>query len=423
MKVRNVLQIDFVKLIAPSFYECLEDVLNHRYTHYWLKGGRGSTKSSFISLVIILLLMLKPKVNALALRKVGDTLKDSVYAQLLWAINALGVAEYWQVKVSPLQLKYKPNGNVIMFRGVDDPLKIKSIKASQGYFGFVWFEELAEFAGMDEVNNILQSVMRGGEDFWCFCSYNPPASINSWVNEEVAFPKENRKVYHSTYLEVPKEWLGEAFIVEAEHMKSVKLDKYRWQYLGEVIGTGGEVFHNVKPLAMSDEMIKQFDNVRAGLDWGWSIDPLAYVEYHRDTTRKILYIYHEFYALQVTAEKIAKHIRSRELTNGVIADCADPRAIAEVRSYGVRITGCTKNKSSRERTYKHLSENIETIYIDPVRCPNTYREFTGYELERDRYGNFKAGYPEKNDHAIDAVRYGEDDINYSQVKSIRANIY
>lgn len=417
------MNVNYSDLIAKPFYDAFHDIKEHKYTHYWFRGGRGSTKSSFISLEIIKNLMKEEGTHAVAFRRVGDTLRDSVYAQLRWAIDALGVSHLWQVKISPLQLIYTPNGNMIMFRGVDDPQKAKSIKAKNGYFAYIWFEELAEFNGLDDINSIIQSVMRGGEKFWVFYSYNPPERINSWVNVEATIPRADRKVYHSTYLDVPREWLGDAFIVEAEHMRDTRPQKYEWQYLGSPTGTGGEIFRNVKALDMTDGFIETFDNVKAGLDWGYSIDPLAYVEYHKDTTRKTLYIYHEFYGLQVTNEKIARHILSRGLVNTVIADSADPKSIADVRSYGVRIRGAVKNRNSRERTMKHLTDDIETIYIDPKRCPNTYRELTNYELERDRHGNFKSDYPDKDDHTIDALRYGEDDINYSDVKGRRGNIY
>lgn len=414
--------MEFCDKIAPSFYKCLADIEKHKYTHYWLKGGRSSTKSAFISLVIILNMMRQANTHAIVFRKVADTLRDSVYEQLQWAINELEVNQYFTCRVSPMSITCV-NGNKILFRGLDDPLKLKSIKANKGYFAYIWFEELAEFHSMEEVRTVLQSLMRGGNKFWCFYSYNPPKSINSWVNTEVSTPRADRGVYHSTYLQVPKEWLNEAFIVEAEHLKAVNNERYRHEYLGEVTGTGGEIFNNVKALDITDDMIKSFDNIKAGLDFGYSIDPLAYVEYHKDKTRKVLYVYHEYYGLKVSNEKIAEHIKGRKLSNAVIADSADPKSIAEIRAKGVRIIGCTKNKNSRDRTMKHLSEIIETIYIDPKRCPNTYREFTSYELARDRHGNFKSAYPDGDDHTIDALRYGEDEINFTRMNTKRGNIY
>ncbi len=413
-------KIGLSQVVAKSFYKAYHDIRRHTYTHYWFKGGRGSTKSSFLSLMIVLMMMKEANRHAIVFRKVGAFLADSVFAQLLWAIDTLGVSAYWDVKKSPLKLTYKGNGNTIFFRGVDDPLKSKSIKSPKGYFAYIWFEELAEFGGMDEINTVLQSVMRGGSDFWCFYSYNPPESIKSWVNQEAVMERPDKAVYHSTYLDVPSEWLGEAFITEAETMKALKPEKYKWQYLGEPTGTGGEIFRNVSALRMSDELIASFDRIKAGLDFGWSIDPLAYVEFHHDAKKKDLYIYHEYVGLHISNNNIAQHIKSRNLNVTVKADSAEQRTISDIRSYGVRIQGAIKGPGSVRKTMRQLTDDVYNIYIDPVRCPNAWREFTGYELDRDRNGNFKTEYPDRDNHTIDAVRYGMDE---SAIQAKRANIY
>ncbi len=413
-------KVRLTEKIARSFYKAHNDIKRHNYTHYWFKGGRGSAKSSFISIEIIKLLMENAGTNAVVFRRVKDTLADSVYAQLLWAIEELGVAGFWEIKKTPLKLIYRGNGNAVLFRGADDPLKSKSIKVAKGYIGVIWFEELAEFNGMDDINTILQSVMRGGELFWCFYSYNPPESIKSWVNQEAVVERPDKKVYHSTYLEVPKQWLGDAFVIEADTMKELRPEKYRWQYLGEPTGTGGEVFTNVVPLSMSDELIATFDHRKYGLDWGWSIDPLAYVEFNYDAKKKIIHIYHEKYGLKITNDAIARHIKARDIDGIVKADSAEEKSIQDVRSHGVRIIGTKKGKGSVERSMRVLVDDVITIYIDPARCPNTYREFTSYELEKDRYGNFKSEFPDKDNHSIDAVRYG---MNDSQITAKRGDIY
>lgn len=206
-------------LIAPVFWNTHQQIKRHEYTHYWLPGGRGGTKSSFISIEIVLGMMRNKGFHAIALRKVGATLRESVFAQLEWAINMLGVEKYWDIKVSPLSMTYRPYGNKIIFRGLDDVQKLKSIKIPKGYLAYGWFEELSEFSSMDEINSALQSIMRGGDKFWIFYSYNPPESINNWVNSECVMPKPNRIVQRSCYLDVPKEWLGDPFIYEADDMK------------------------------------------------------------------------------------------------------------------------------------------------------------------------------------------------------------
>ena len=140
--------------------------LKHRYTHYEASGGRGSGKSSWASLTVVRLVMEHPDVHALVLRKVANTLRDSVYTQYQWAIEQLGVSEFWEAKKSPLELTYLPTGQKILFRGADDPQKIKSIKPPFGYIGITHFEEKDQFSGRAEIDSILQSTMRGGKEFW-----------------------------------------------------------------------------------------------------------------------------------------------------------------------------------------------------------------------------------------------------------------
>lgn len=250
------------QLIAPSFYAIHHDLKQALHTHYWLKGGRGSTKSSFISLEIIIGIMKDPQANAVVLRKVGQTLQSSIYEQLQWAVSVLGVNAYWESKISPLEMKYIADGrsNKIIFRGADNPKKIKSIKFSKGYCKYIWYEEVDEFAGMEEIRTINQSLLRGGDSFVVFYSYNPPESQSNWVNEEVLEQRNDRLVHHSTYLTVPPEWLGEQFIIEAEHLRNVKPKAYAHEYMGEVTGTGGEVFTNLTLREITDEEISRFDH-------------------------------------------------------------------------------------------------------------------------------------------------------------------
>ncbi|MGE4215133.1 MAG: PBSX family phage terminase large subunit, partial [Anaerotignaceae bacterium] len=281
------------EIIAPSFYSLHNVVKNHAYTHFWLKGGRGSTKSSFVSIEIILGMMKDPDANCIALRKVGMNLKDSIFEQLEWAIKVLGVSEYWQSKISPLTLTYIPTGQRISFRGADKPKKIKSTKFHNGYCKYIWYEEVDEFSGMEEIRTINQSLMRGGENFFVFYSYNPPQSQRNWVNTEVLERRDDRKVHHSTYLTVPHDWLGEQFFIEAEHLKNTKPEAYNHEYMGEVTGTGGEIFLNLNIREITGQEIETFDNIARGLDWGYASDPFHYTVNHYDKTRRRLYIFHE----------------------------------------------------------------------------------------------------------------------------------
>jgi PBSX family phage terminase large subunit len=405
MKLSNV--------IAPSFYEVHKALKEELYTHHWLNGGRGSTKSSFIGIEIILNMMKDAQegniTNTVVLRKVGLYLKDSVYEQLVWAIDMLGASAYWDYKTSPTTLTYLPTGQKILFRGADKPKKIKSIKFSKGYCKYVWYEEVDEFSGIEEIRMINQSLMRGGKKFVVFYSYNPPQSASNWVNAEVKLTREDRLVHHSTYLTVPRGWLGEQFFIEAEHLKATKPKSYEHEYLGEVTGTGGEVFQNVTCRPITEEEIKEFSVVRRGLDFGYAIDPLSYTVMSYNRKYKRLYIFGEVYKVGLSNHAAYELITKENKANeSIIADSAEPKSINELNQYGLRVSGVKKGPDSVEYGIKFL-QSLEEIIIDDTRCPETAREFLSYELEKDANGNFKAGYPDKNNHSIDSVRYG---LNY-----------
>jgi PBSX family phage terminase large subunit len=399
-------RIKLTSIIAESFYGIHKDIKAGLHTHYWLNGGRGSTKSSFVSIEIIKGIMEDAEANGVALRKVKDTLKDSVYEQLCWAIEVLGVTEYWDIPESKLVLTYRPTGQQIKFRGADKPKKIKSIKFRHGYCKYIWYEELDEFSGMEEIRMINQSLMRGGSKYIVFYSYNPPKSANNWVNAEVKLTREDRLTHHSTYLTVPREWLGEQFFIEANHLKETKPESYKHEYLGEVTGTGGEVFANVTCRKITDDEIKSFETIRRGMDFGYAVDPFSYLTMDYDRKHKRLYIFYELYKVGLSNRLAYDEIKLENKRNEqVIADSAEPKSINELRQYGLRIIAAKKGPDSIDYGIKFL-QSLEEIIIDDTRCPETAREFLSYELEKDANGNFKAGYPDKNNHSIDAVRYG-----------------
>ncbi len=421
MTSQNPTQVKLTNLIAPSFYNLHWDIIKHKHTHYKLDGGRGSTKSSFLSIEIILGMMQDPKANAIAMRKVGRFLEESVFEQLLWAIDALGVTDKWKVRYSPLGLTYKPYGNRIIFRGADDPQKIKSVKLSNGYFKYIWFEERAEFSGAEEERTILQSLMRGGTDYFVFYSWNPPKSMNNWVNQDVLLERPDTIVSHTDYRTVPAEWLGEQFIIEAEHLKKTKPKAYEHEYLGVATGTGGAVFENVKVRKITDEELARFDRIRHGLDFGYGADPLAYIKMHYDKTRKRLFLFGEIYKVKLGNTKAAVEIRKLNPNNTLItADSEEPRAIAALNELGLRIIGAKKGPGSVDYGIEFLADELEEIIIDPERCPNAVREFTGYELEMDKNGNFKGSYPDKDNHTIDATRYGMESVMTRRTAKIRS---
>ena len=393
-------------LIAPQFYDVHHDIAIHGHTHYKLYGGRGSTKSSFISVEIVFGMMKDPDANAVVFRLVGSTLRDSVFEQIQWAIEALGVSHLWSARVNPLTFTYIPTGQKILFRGADKAEKAKSIKVHKGYFKYIWFEERAEFNGAEEERKILQSLLRGGEDFFVFYSWNPPKTINHWVNQDVLQIRDDTLCNHSTYLTVPRKWLGEQFFTEADELKKNNLMAYRHEYLGEATGTGGKIFDNVVFRPITDEEIAVFDQIRQGIDFGFAADPFVFLREHYNQKQRRLYIFREIYQVNLPTLKAVDMIKKlNPLNQWITADSEEPRSIAEMNEYGLRVLGAKKGPGSVDFGMNYLQNNIDEIIIDPARCPNAAREFESYELDRDKNGNFKGTYPDRDNHTIDATRY------------------
>ena len=405
----NKIRVSLKSTIGPAFYEVHKHVKNNDYTHYWLKGGRGSLKSSFIGVEIPLGIMRDAQrgvmSNAVIMRRVKDTLRESVYEQIKWGIYKLGAQEDWSIPESKLKMTYIPTGQTILFKGADDPKKMKSTKVHIGYVKYVWYEECDEFETYDKITNINQSLLRGGHEYCVFYSFNPPESQRNWCNRQVLVKRDDTYVSHTTYLQAPPEWLGEQFLIEAEHMKKVNPAKYDHDYMGEVTGTGGEVFTNLSIREITDEEIQVFDRLKNGLDFGYAGDPLAYVKANYDKTRRRLFIFGEVYGTRLSNAKAVKLIKEiNPLNKLVTADSAEPRTINEFKLLGLNIIGAKKGADSVDNGIKFL-QDLDKIIIDPVRCPNAAREFNDYEIEMDRDGNLRGDFPDRNNHTIDAVRY------------------
>lgn len=274
--------------------------------------------------------------------------------------------------------------------------------------------------------------MRGGDKFWDFRSFNPPISNLNWANQYAldAMSRENTLVTRNTYLDVPEEWLGQAFIDEALDLKASNPRAYEHEYLGVPTGTGGNVFENVVPMYMSDDLIYSFDHIYNGIDWGWFPDCFAFTKMHFDAARRNLYIFAE---VRVTKESnrstfnmlynqnklyseefLTKRreegypVRQRFFLDAdeiVTADSAEPKSVSDYKSYGGY--GCRpaeKGPDSVTYSMKWL-QSLNHIYIDPARCPGTLKEFAEYEYERDKDDEIVSGYPDENNHSIDSVRY------------------
>lgn len=423
-----MINIKMKDLIIPAYDDVFRDIMEHRHVHYCFKGGRGSTKSSFVGgIVIPLLIMQYPDVNAVCFRKVGNTVQNSIYSQVTWGIYQMGLQDLFHIpKTYSNPIVYKPTGQKIFFMGMDDPNKVKSIKVSKGYIGITWWEELDQFAGEAELRKVLQSTMRGGNLFWDFRTFNPPISIDNWANEyaEESLDRKNTLVVSNTYLDVPVSWLGQPFIDEAEDLKRINPRAYEHEYMGVPTGTGGGVFPNASDLDMRQrvpiydydgniidytEMWKTFDKIYNGIDWGFAVDPFRFVRMHFDSKRLDLYIFKEFSAThtrnRILYEELYEKHKLINNTELVTADSAEPPSIADFKAYGARIRGAVKGPESVRYGIKWL-QGLNHIYIDRRECPKTYKEFTHYEYAQDKEGNWISDYPDENNHSIDAVRYG-----------------
>ena len=248
--------IKLSSVLSPAFREVHNSIKNGEHNQYVLKGGRGSAKSSFASVEVLLQIVKHPDVHAVVMRKVANTLRTTVFAQYAWAVAALGLQDDFKMTVSPMELVYKKTGQKIMFFGADDPGKIKSIKTAFGYIGILHFEELDQFGGEEEVRSIEQSILRGGEYALEFKTFNPPKTKNNWANKYCLINKPGQLIHHSTYKTTPREWLGERFIDDAEHLKAINPKAYEHEYLGVPVGSGGAVFDNVTVEEITDGSLR-----------------------------------------------------------------------------------------------------------------------------------------------------------------------
>lgn len=403
------LKLDYSKdeLFPPAYLKLHRDVWANKYTHYILEGGRGSCKSTFVSIEVILLLTRIKNIHAIVFRKVGRTLRHSVYAQYLWTIEKLGLKSEFNATVTPLEIEYKLTGQKIMFFGADDKDKLKSIKASFGYFAITHFEEKDQFAGREEIRSVLQSTMRGGSLFWNFETNNPPVSLSSWTNRDSLIKEKGRVVHKSDYRNVPREWLGESFFIEAEALKKSNPLAYEHEYLGKAVGCGNLVFNNIVPREISNEEIDGFERTYMGIDWGYYPDPFVWNRLAYNSSRQQIFIFDELCCYRASNFETAailvkeKGVLENEL---IIADSAERKSIDDYRDMGLFCKPARKGRGSVAYSTKWLQGQKE-IVIDPVRCPGTYGEFSEYEYLRNREGEVVEGLPDKNNHHIDAVRY------------------
>lgn len=400
------------EFLPKKFHPVWKASLNSEILNVVCKGGRGSGKSSDIAHIITQLLM-RYAVNAVGIRRVDNTLEQSIYEQMKWAIAEQEVTHLFKFNKSPLKITYIPRGNYMIFRGAQDPERIKSLKDSRFPFAIGWIEELAEFKNEDEVTTITNSLLRGeladGLFYKFFYSYNPPKRKQSWVNKkyETSFQADNTFVHHSTYKDNP--FISKEFIKEAEATRQRSERRYEWEYEGKAIGSGVVPFDNLKVEkgCITDEMASNFDNIRNAVDFGYATDPLAFVRWHYDKKKNGIYAVDELYGQKISNREFAKWVHKKGYqSDEIFADSAEPKSIAELKNeHGVkRVKGVKKGPDSVEYGEEWL-DDLDFICIDPLRTPKIAWEFENIDYQTDKDGNPKPRLEDKDNHTIDATRY------------------
>jgi PBSX family phage terminase large subunit len=399
-------------IIAPCFYEVHMDVMKHGHDTYRLKGGRGSTKSSYVSAEILNLIMKFPFACAAVFMKQQNRLRKGVFAQFMETIARLGVEKYFKPNMSTMTITYLPTGQQIMFFGLDDPFKTKSLNTGNPntYFAISWFEELDQFSGIGEIDTALESVVRGGDIHWCFQTYNPPDNRNNWCNRDSLKNIRGRLVHHSDYRYVPEKWLGKAFYDKMRNTRLRSEREYRWRYLGEATGTGGSVFENIRDITITSDMLTMFDNHYNGQDWGYFPDPAAFVRWHYDVAEDSLYCCAESIKNKSSYTNVARDIINNSYNDvyTILDSARGEEMLSAFQAEGVLAQNMYKGRSgqlSREFGIQWL-QTRKNIYIDKNLTPKTYEEFVSYEYQKDlKTGEFTGNVISFNDHTIDATRY------------------
>lgn len=409
--------LDVLQHIAPVYHPLHADIEAGAHTAYNLPGGRGSCKSSFVSVEIVSGIMkdLTGKSNAIVFRLVAGTMRDSVYSQIGWAIDTLGVNHLWRGRVSPMNYTYLPTGAQIVFRGLDDPLKLKSIKPARGTFRFIWFEEFSELPGPNFVRNVTQSVMRGqGCNFTVFRSFNPPISKNNWANVYIQEPDERAVTLLTNYTMIPPEWLGDSFLYEAERLKVINPTAYRHEYLGEATGTGGEVFPNIETREITNDEIRHMEYIYQGLDFGFAQDPLCFLRVAYDRKHDVIFLLDEIYQRHMSNSNLVKVLKERGYARHEVTFCdsSEPKSITDLRDADIYALACHKEPGCVTYRVKWLQRR--KIVIDPKRTPNAYREFVNYSYATDKDGNLLSVLPDKDNHSIDALAYALNSLIYQR---------
>lgn len=393
----------------------LPDIVGSGYKDFWnfkgryrvVKGSRASKKSATTALWYIYNIMKYKDANLLVIRKTFRTLKDSCYTQLKWAIHRLGVDAYFNCKESPLEITYKPTGQKIYFRGLDDPLKVTSITVDKGVLCWVWIEESYELTSESSFDTLNESI-RGEvpkELFkQCTLTFNP-WNEKHWLKKKF-FDVKDKDILAKTTNYMCNEFLDESDRKMFERMKITNPRRYRVAGLGEWGIVDGLVYENFEEKAFDIRKVLQMNGIESafGLDFGYTNDPSAFVCLLVDTIRKEIYVFDEMYKKAMTNEMIYKEIvRMGYSKEKIIADSAEPKSIAQLRGLGLlHIHGAKKGKDSILNGIQLIQDY--KIIIHP-RCVNFITEITNYTWDKDKFDNQINKPIDDFNHLLDAMRY------------------
>lgn len=399
-----------MKINYQKYY--LPDIVGRGYKTFWnftgryriCKGSRASKKSKTTALNIIKRMMQYKGANTLVIRKTYRTLKDSCYTELKWAINRLGVDQWWNCKESPLEMTYLPTGQKIYFRGLDDPLKVTSITVETGCLCWGWIEEAYEI--MNEADfDMLDESIRGEVPDGLFKQWTltfNPWNEHHWIKKRFFDCDPDPDILAMTTNYMCNEWLDKADLKVFETMKKNNPRRYAVAGLGGWGIVDGLVYENWREEAFTLEQVKNYKSA-FGLDFGYTNDPSAFFVGFLDLEGKKLYVYDEFYEKALSNKKIADRIdglgyRKEKIT----ADSAEPKSIDELNTLGLRVTGAKKGKDSILNGIQWI-QDLEII-IHP-RCVNFITEISNYTWDTDKFGN-KLNKPiDDFNHLMDAMRY------------------